>query len=227
LHEEHQENIKRFHSNVRSHLVALALMHNNLRALMYLRDNPGTPEAKLPGSIMWSLFAQEPLTAAWSTAERTNILALMPAAEVRNLTSDYFQLDYAWQLYQPVLAVLARCTAYQTHTSDVTTLSTAEIAQLIECTEQAQALETVYGDGLSVVGTNKDYAPIPDWWGMIPFFQMQASTNRARTNTEAFAQTVRDVDTALDADTAGPPKDLSCGAPVNGRPAAIECLFRK
>src|SRR5580692_9071880 len=56
LHEEHQENIRRFHRNVRSHLVALAMMHNNQRALMYLRDNPGTPEAKLPGVVLWSLF---------------------------------------------------------------------------------------------------------------------------------------------------------------------------
>ena len=227
LHEEHQENIKRFHGNVRSHLVALALLHDNLRALMYLRDHPGTPEAKLPGAVLWSIFADEPLQAAWSTAERTNILELMPAAEVRNLTTDYTQLNYAWQLYQPVLAALARCTAYQRHTSDVTTLSTAAVAQLIDCTEQAQALETVYGDGLSVVGRNTDYAPVPDWWRMIPFFQMQDSASRARTNAEAYAQTVSDVDASLAGDPAGPAKDLSCGATVNGQPAAIECLFRK
>jgi hypothetical protein len=227
LQEEHRENIKRFHSNVRSHLVALALLHNNLRALMYLRDHPQTPEAGLPGAVTWSLFAQEPLKAAWSTAESTDIVALMPAAEVRSLTMDYSQLDYAWRLYQPVIAELARCTSYQTHTSDVTTLSAAELAELIDCTEHAQALETVYGDGLSVVGSNKDYAPVPDWWRMIPFFQMQESVARAKTNTEAFAQTARDVDAALAADPAGPAKDLSCAASVNGQLAAVECLFRK
>jgi hypothetical protein len=51
LQEEHQENIKRFHRNVRSHLKALALLHSNLRVYMYLRDYPGTPEAKLPGAV--------------------------------------------------------------------------------------------------------------------------------------------------------------------------------
>jgi len=227
LDAEHQENIKRFHSNVRSHLVALAMLHNNLRALTYLRIHPGISEAQLPGAVLWPIFVEEPLKAAWSTAERTHILALMPAAEVRRITADYFQLDYAWQLYQPVIAALARCTAYQTHASDVTTLSPAELAALIDCTEQAQSLETIFGNGLSRIGRNKDYAPVPGWWQMIPFFQMEDSLNRARTNTEAYSQTVRDVDAALAADPAGPAKDMSCGATANGQPAATECFFRK
>jgi hypothetical protein len=227
LHEEHQENIKRFHRNVRSHLVALAMLHSNHRALTYLRDHPGTPEAQLPGAVLWPIFVEEPMKAAWSTAESTNILALMPAVEVRLLTADYFQLNYAWQLYQPVLATLGRCTAYETHSSDVTTLSLAELAELIDCTERVQSLQTDYGAGLSLIGRNKDYAPVPDWWRMIPFFQMEDSSNRARANAEAWAQTVRDVDAALAADPAGPAKDVLCGQTVNGNVAALECLFRK
>jgi hypothetical protein len=207
LQEEHQENIKRFHRNVRSHLRALAQLHSNLRVYMYLRDHPGTPEAKLPGAVRWPLFEEEPVKAAWSTAERTNVLALMPAAEVRKFTADYFQLDYAWQLYQPVITVMARCTTYYTHTSDVSTLSPAELAQVIDCTEQAQSLQTIYGDQLSQIGENKDYAPVPSWWQMIPFFQMEESIKRAETNHEAYSQTMRDIDSALAADPAGPPKD--------------------
>jgi hypothetical protein len=42
LNQEHQENIERFHHNVRRHLAALALMHNDLRVLLYLRDHPGS-----------------------------------------------------------------------------------------------------------------------------------------------------------------------------------------
>ena len=147
------------------------------------------------------------MKAAWSTAERTNVLALMPAAEVRKFTADYFQLDYAWQLYQPVITVMARCVTYYTHTSDVSSLSPAELAQVIDCTEQAQSLQTIYGDQLSQIGKNKDYAPVPSWWQMIPFFQMEESTKRAETNHEAYSQTERDIDSALAADPAGPPKD--------------------
>ena len=231
LQEEHQENIARFHRNVRRHLVALALMHNNLRILFYLRDHPGTPEAKLPGVVLWMIFQQEPLKAAWSTAERTNVIALMPAEEVRKLTADYFQLDYAWQLYQPVTAMLTRCGTYFTHTSDVSTLPPVELSQLIDCTEQAQALESVYGDGLSLIGRNKDYAPVPDWWQMIPFYQMNESVERATANSEGYAQTERDVAFALAADPAGSPKDLVC-QPGNSLLAGrlmdkFECSLKK
>jgi hypothetical protein len=222
LQKEHQENIERFHRNVRRHLVALALMHNNLRVLMYLRDHSGTPEAKLPGAVLWVIFQEEPLKAAWSTAERTNVISLMPAEEVRKLNADYFQLDYAWQLYQPVIAMLERCTDYQTHASDVTTLSPQELAQVIDCTEQAQSLQSVYGDGLSLIGRNKDYAPVPEWWQMVPFFQMQESQERARANPEAFAHTERDVDLALAADPAGSPKDLICQP--NNRLSSVHLL---
>ncbi len=116
---------------------------SSLRALTYMRDHPGTPEAQLPGAVLWLIFVQEPLKTAWSTAERTNILALMPAGEVRLLTTDYFQLNHAWQLYQPVIAALARCTAYQTYASNVATLSPVALAELIDCTEQARSLLTV------------------------------------------------------------------------------------
>ncbi len=204
LQEEHQENIRRFHSNVRTHLRSLALLHNNYRVLTWLRDHPTTPEAQLPGAVLWPIFVEEPLKAAWSAAASTNVLALMPAAEIRKYTADYVQLDYAWQLYQPVLAALSRCTSYQAHASDVTTLSAAQISQVIDCTEHAEALQAVYGDQLSEIGRNPDYAPIPDWWHMLPFNRMGESFERAKTNTDAYARTMRDLDEAMAADPAHP-----------------------
>ena len=185
----------------------LAYLHSNLRVLMYLQAHPGTPASKLPGTILWRIFAEEPLTAAWATAEHTNVLALMPAEEVRAMTADYFRLNYAWTTYQSLIPVLARCTAYFTHTSDESTLSPLELSQVIECTEQAQSLQSVYGDTLSLIAKNKDYGPAPDWWHMVPFHQMAGAVERAKANTEAYSQTMRDVDFALAGDPAGPPKE--------------------
>jgi hypothetical protein len=207
LQAEHRENIERFHRNVTGHLKALAYLHSNLRVLMYLQAHPGTPEAKLPGTMLWQIFAREPVTAAWSTAEHTNILALMPAEEVRAMTADYFRLDYAWRTYQLLIPLLGHCTAYFTHTSDVSTLSPEELAQVIECTEQAQSLQSIYGDTLSLIAQNKDYGPAPDWWQMVPFHQMAGSLERAKANPEAYSQTMRDVAAALSGDSAGSPKN--------------------
>jgi hypothetical protein len=103
-----------------------------------------------------------------------------------------------------VLTALSRCTSYQSHASDVTTLSAVQIAQIIDCTEYAQALQAVYGDQLSQIGHNPDYAPIPDWWHMLPFNRMGESFERAKTNTDAYARTLRDLDEAMAADPARP-----------------------
>jgi hypothetical protein len=66
---------------------------------------------------------------------------------------------------------------------------------------------------------------------MIPYYKMQESVERARTNSEAYAQTERDVDAALAADPAGPPKDLVCqpgNSLVAGRLLdAFECSFKQ
>jgi hypothetical protein len=209
LQEEHQENIQRFHRNVRIHLRSMALLHNNYRVLTFLRDHPATPEAQLPGAVLWPIFVEEPLKAAWSAAGSANVLALMPTAEIRKYTADYAQLDYAWQLYQPVLTALSRCTAYQAHASDVTTLTAAQISALIDCIEYGEAQQAVYGDQLSEIGRDPDYAPIPDWWHMLPFNRMGESFERAKTNTDAYARTLRDLDEAMAADPAGPPAESS------------------
>jgi hypothetical protein len=57
LHEEKQENIRRFHENVEKHVMTMAYLHNNLRIFEYLRDHPGTPQEKLPG-ILYSPIIQ-------------------------------------------------------------------------------------------------------------------------------------------------------------------------
>ena len=51
LDEEKQENIRSFHENVASHIMAMTFLHNNLRIFQYLREHPGTPQDKLPGIL--------------------------------------------------------------------------------------------------------------------------------------------------------------------------------
>jgi hypothetical protein len=200
LQAEHQENIHRFHENVRSHLTAMALMHNNLRVVAYLRAHPGTPEAQLPGTVIWPIFVEPPVKAAWATAQSTNVLGLMPPGEVRRMTADYFQLDYAWQLYQPVAAKLVQCVNYNSYTSDVTTLTPDALDRITACVNEAESLQALYGDQLSMIGKMKDYGPVPSWWRMTSFFQMSAAVERARINHDAYRQTQNDVATALSAD---------------------------
>jgi hypothetical protein len=140
----------------------------------YLRDHPGTPQEGLPGILYWPLFTKRPRKAAWTTAEHTDVLSLMPRAEVSEIMDGYARLDYAWETYQPVIASLTQCTAYFAQTSDISTLSPAAVVAEIELIKQTMAREAVYGNTLSALGRQPETgettfemytAPVPNAGG--------------------------------------------------------------
>jgi hypothetical protein len=196
LHEEMQNNIALFHQNVEGHIMTMAYLHNNLRIFEYLRDHPGTPQDKLPGILYWPIFTHPPQKAAWSTAERTDVLSLMPRAEVRETTDSYAKLDYAWDAYQPVIASLTQCTTYFSQTPDISTLSPASVADEIEIIKQTMAREAVYGNTLSAVGRQPGFRPVPTWWQMLPYWTMQDYYRWARQHPELNMPSQMDIDKA-------------------------------
>jgi hypothetical protein len=196
LHEEMQKNIALFHQNVEQHIMTMAYLHNNLRIFEYLRDHPGTPQDKLPGILYWPLFTKPPQKSAWSTAERTDVLALMPRTEVRETTDSYVRLDYAWEAYQPVIASLVQCTAYYSQTPDVSTMSPASVAGEIEIIKQTIAREAMYGATLSALGRQPDFGPVPAWWQMLPYWTMQDYYRWARQHPELNMPSQLDIDHA-------------------------------
>jgi hypothetical protein len=196
LEEEKHENIRRFHENVTTHVMMMGYLHNNIRIFQYLREHPGTPQEKLPGVLYWAIGAQEPTEAAWSTAQQTNAISLMPRAEVNALTAMYAKLDYSWRVYQPIFSALARSADYFTRTGDVSTLSPAEVDSEIEQLTGIQAAEAVYGDTLSWVGRLPDFGPVPDYWQMLPFYHMHEYYLWIRAHPEVAAQSDADLQSA-------------------------------
>jgi hypothetical protein len=196
LREEKQENIALFHQNVEGHIGSMADLHNNLRIFEYLRDHPGTPQEGLPGILYWPLFTRPPRKAAWTTAEHTDVLSLMPRAEVSEIMDGYARLDYAWETYQPVIASLTQCTAYFAQTSDISTLSPAAVVTEIELIKQTMAREAVYGNTLSALGRQPDYRPAPTWWQMQPYWTMQEYYRWARVHPELNVPSQKDIDQA-------------------------------
>jgi hypothetical protein len=173
LREEMDKNIALFHENVERHIMTMAYLHNNLRIFEFLRDHAGTPQEKLPGILYWPIFVSPPQKAAWTTAEHTGVLALMPRAEVREAADNYVRLDYAWEAYQPVIASLTQCTTFFAQTPDISTLSPASVASEIEIIKQTLAREAVFGATLSALGRRPGFGPVPSWWQMLPFWTMQ------------------------------------------------------
>jgi hypothetical protein len=196
LDEEKQENIRTFHENVERHIMAMAHLHNNLRIFQYLHDHPSTPQEKLPGLLYWPIFSRQPVQAAWTTAQHTDVLSLMPREEVSKVAATYASLDYAWQAYQPVIASLTLSTSYYAQTPDITRLSPADIDAEIANIRKTIAQQAVYGDTLSVIGRQPEFRPVPSWWQMLPFFTMKDYYVWARQHPELNAPSQQDIDQA-------------------------------
>jgi hypothetical protein len=191
---EHEENIRRYHDNVRDHLLRLANQNNDQRVLRYLLAHAGTPEDKLPGVMNYgAITIDEPVEAAWSTLEHSDVASLLPPSELTDYASEYKELDREAQFFHESLQpYLTDCAGYLTHTADIASTTAQEQQQTLTCIIKGQSRETVFGDQLSVIGNLKGYGPPLDWWKMIPFFHMAEQHDFANKHPETTAPTLQD-----------------------------------
>jgi hypothetical protein len=196
---EHEENIRRYHDNVRGHLLRLANQNNDQRVLRYLLSHPGAAQDKLPGVMTFGeITLAEPVEAAWSTVERSEVASLLPPAELRDLAAEYKELDRESQVFQELLKpYLADCVGYLTHAADITSIEVQEQQQTLSCFVTVQSRETVFGDQLSVIGNLKGYGPPLDWWQMIPYFHMAEQHEFAKEHPDTNAPTLHDQQQAI------------------------------
>jgi hypothetical protein len=196
---EHEENIHRYHDNVRGHLLRLANHNNDQRVLRYLLAHPGAPEDKLPGVMTFGeITLAEPVEAAWSTVEHSEVASLLPPAELRDLATEYKELDRESLIFQEfVKPYLTDCAGYLTHTADITSTAVQEQQQTLNCFVTVQSRETVFGDQLSVIGQLNGFGPPLDWWQMIPYFHMAEQHEFAEEHPETFAPTLHDQQQAV------------------------------
>ncbi len=199
LAEEHRENIRRYHNNVRTHLLLIADVHNDQRLLRFLLAHPGTPQDKLPGIMSWgaSITIDEPVESAWTTVQHTDVASLLPPAELRAYAAEYTKLDREATMYDSLQARFADCASYLTYTSDITTLDRDQVRSTLNCLVLTQSLAVVYGDQLSVIGSMKDYGPRMGHWQMVPFFNMQKELAFADAHPDLKALTSKDEEEAL------------------------------
>ncbi len=196
---EHRENIRRYHINVGDHLLRLANHHNDQRVLRYLLAHQGTPQDKLPGVITFgAITIDEPVEAAWSTVEHSDVASLLPPSELSQYASEYKELERESQFFHESLQpYLTDCAGYLTHTADITTTDRSEQQQTLNCVVIMQSRESVFGDQLSVIGNLQGYGPPLGWWQMIPFFHMADQHAFATQHPETYAPTLHDQQQAI------------------------------
>ena len=196
---EHQENIGRYHLNVRDHLLRLANQNSDQRVLRYLLAHAGTPQDKLPGVMNYgAITIDEPVEAAWSTLEHSDVASLLPPSEMSDYASEYKELDREAQFFHESLQpYLTDCAGYLTHTADITSTAVQEQQQTLSCVITMQSRESVFGDQLSVIGNLKGYGPPLGWWQMVPYFHMAEQHDFAKEHPETNAPTLRDQQQAI------------------------------
>jgi hypothetical protein len=140
----------------------------------------------------------EPVEAAWSTVERSEVASLLPPVELRDLATEYKELDRESQVFHEfVKPYLTDCAGYLTHTADITSTAVQEQQQTLSCVVTMQARESVFGDQLSVIGNLKGYGPPLGWWQMIPYFHMAEQKDFAKDHPETNAPTLHDQQQAI------------------------------
>jgi hypothetical protein len=167
--------------------------------LRYLLAHPGTPQDKLPGVMTFGeVTLAEPVEAAWSTVERSEVASLLPPAELRDLATEYKELDRESRVFHEFLKpFLSDCAGYLTHTADITSIAVQEQQQTLSCVITMQSRESVFGDQLSVIGNLKGYGPPLGWWQMVPYFHMAEQYDFAKEHPETNAPTVHDQQRAI------------------------------
>ena len=150
LAEERDHNRAIYRRAAEVYLQDAAVLDNDIRVFTYLREHPGTPQASLPGVILWPRHTYEPSMSAWNDSGQSSVLAMMPRDEVEKYSSTYFNLQRTLDSYKNQDAFMARrlCQCRSLSSPRYSTpppLSPQKINDEIELTERANAMHMLFG----------------------------------------------------------------------------------
>ena len=92
LRGERDANKEAFRSETEHWRWEAAELEKNLIVLAYLEKHPGTPDERLPGSLLWLHNSAAHRQAVWDAAKSSGVTSLMPREEVEQNEVLYTQL---------------------------------------------------------------------------------------------------------------------------------------
>lgn len=120
-----------------------AALLNNVVVLRYIQQHPGTPEAQLPGILVWHASPGSFTDSAWKTAQQSGVAAFMPQEEVRRNDALYDRVDEVSGSFDQIWAGIVRARLYSVFDSDPTHLSPSEIVAEIALTNDARLAQAI------------------------------------------------------------------------------------
>jgi hypothetical protein len=145
LRAEMADNRKAFEQDARNWRWETAELENNLDALRYLSQHPGTPDEKLPGVLFWSHRGAHFSHAAWDAATSAGVTSLMPREEITETQAYYTRLETIDTAAIDVWAAINDASRFEFVVSRLSALTPAQIEEVTNLTEIAMERHFLWG----------------------------------------------------------------------------------
>jgi hypothetical protein len=158
LKQEREENRKLFVRSVAYFRYNRAKMLNNLHILRYLQQHPGTPEEKLPGTLVWTQWITPVVDSAYRNAQQNQTLSMLPQKEAEEQAGFYAMLTLEGQTGQAAAEAGVKAGDYAVTDPDPSHLSPAQLDRVVGLLNDALFLNWKLGNWLGHVGAdNTDF----------------------------------------------------------------------
>jgi hypothetical protein len=160
LRGEHETNKESFARETTNWRWETAELKNNLMVLAYLQKHPGTPDERLPGSLVWFHSTNGRSQAVWDAAKNSGITRLMRREEAEQYEDTYNQLKKIDDARALAWDALNDASRYELTDNRLSHLSAAQIGEITVLTQIALTKHWVEGVALENTARNfKDFPP--------------------------------------------------------------------
>ncbi|HWW98625.1 MAG TPA: hypothetical protein VNY74_13050 [Edaphobacter sp.] len=166
-----------------------AELENNLMVLAYLQKHPGTPDEKLPGSLIWFHASAPNTQAAWDAARTSGVTSLMHREEVEQYEDTYNQLKRIDDARSLAYDAMNDASRYELTDSGLSHLSPAQIGEITTLTQIA--LTKHWLEGVALENTARKFKDFPPSITSDELSQVRSRKNVAEGMKDpAFALTI-------------------------------------
>ena len=159
LRGEREANKKSFMSETTHWRWETAELENNLMVLAYLQKNPGTPDEKLPGGLVWFHASTNPSQAVWDAAKTSGVTSLMNREEVEQYEDTYNQLKKIDDARSLTWDGMNDASRYELTDNRLSRLSPAQIGEITTLTQIA--LTKHWLEGVALENTARKFKDFP------------------------------------------------------------------
>ncbi len=162
LTEERELDRLHYNFNVASFRYVAAQLTNDILVFTYIKQHPGTPMEKLPGTLRWSFVYSPAREVTWKTAQQNGITPFMRPDEVTGNVALYKELDLSDESAIEVWNAIGKAQQFSPVDPDPSHLSPSQVDSELHLL--GAAMDANYRWGLLLFATNgefPDFTPTP------------------------------------------------------------------